>query len=312
MSVLRIFLLGKFDVRRGDHVLVQLDARRAQELFCYLLLYRDHPHHRETLANLLWPTRAAAQSMKNLRNALWELQNVLDSGIATGDGSILLVDRDWIGINPEADFWLDVAEFERVNTLVRGISGSELDEHEAKILREALELYKGDLLEGWYQDWCLFERERLQQMYLVMLEKQMAYCEVQGDYEAGLDYGTRALRCDVAHERVHRSLMRLHYLMGNRTAALRQYGRCVTFLRQELDVAPSARTVALYEQICADRSIVPAERLVRGDETTLEKAFPILPRVFHHLKQLQTTFTEAQHQLQEALQTLELVIEDQN
>jgi DNA-binding SARP family transcriptional activator len=309
MNSLHISLFGRFDVRRGEHVLVHVDARRAQELFCYLLLYRDRPRHRETLASLLWPTMTAAQSMKNLRNALWELQTALDSEIPKGGSNILLVDRDWIGINPEADFWLDVAEFECASTFTRGISGSELDEHKAKMLRKALELYKGDLLEGWYQDWCLFERERLQHMYLAMLEKQMAYCETRGDCEAGLDYGTRALRCDVAHERIHRRLMRLHCLAGNRTAALRQYERCVAFLQQELNVTPSARTVALYERICAGHPFVPGGRLAGIDETIPPKAF-IPPRVFYHLRQLETTLAEAQHQLQQALQTLELDLED--
>ena len=37
-------------------------------------------------------------------------------------------------------------------------------------------VYRGDLLEGCYQDWCLFERERLQNAYLAMLDKLMVRC----------------------------------------------------------------------------------------------------------------------------------------
>ncbi|NIN69138.1 MAG: hypothetical protein GTO63_31510, partial [Anaerolineae bacterium] len=81
---------------------------------------------------------------------------------------------------------------------------------------------------------CLYERERLQNMYLAILDKLVSYSEVQGAYEAGLGYGSRILSYDGARERTHRRLMRLYYLAGDRTAALRQYDSCVEALRREL------------------------------------------------------------------------------
>ncbi len=79
MSALRICLFGKFCVRRNEQVLDGFDARKVQELFCYLLLHRDHSLPRETLASLLWPDTTTAQSKKNLRQALWQLQSALGS-----------------------------------------------------------------------------------------------------------------------------------------------------------------------------------------------------------------------------------------
>ena len=118
-------------------------------------------------------------------------------------------------------------------------------------LRQAVDLYNGNLLEGWYQDWCLFERERLQHIHHMMLQKLMDHCEARQDYEAGIEYGMRILRSDLARERTHRGLMRLHYMAGNRTEALRQYERCAAILHQELEVEPDQQTVALYKQIQA-------------------------------------------------------------
>jgi DNA-binding SARP family transcriptional activator len=51
--------------------------------------------------------------------------------------------------------------------------------------------------------------------------------------------------------------MRLHYLAGDRSEALRQFKRCAAALRSELDVAPSARTIGLYREILADRLDTP-------------------------------------------------------
>ena len=100
--------------------------------------------------------------------------------------------------------------------------------------------------------------------------------------------------------------MRLHHLAGNRSAALRQYERCVAFLRQELDVDPSAQTVALYEQIRSDR--LPSGASLESTGTTLEKFQPTLPQAVRQLKNLQTVFAKAHYQLQEIIQVLEVAL----
>jgi hypothetical protein len=90
-------------------------------------------------------------------------------------------------------------------------------------------------------------------MYLTMLDKLMGYSEAHHEYEAGILYGARVLLFDRAREHTHRQLMRLQYLAGNRTGALRQYERCLIALEQELGVKPARSTTILYDQIRADQ-----------------------------------------------------------
>jgi DNA-binding SARP family transcriptional activator len=310
MGVLRVSLFGKFHVQLGEQVLTSLDARKVQELFCYLLLYRDRHHPREALASLLWSDSPAAQSKKYLRQALWKLRAATAPQTEPANVCVLLLDPDWVQLNPEAELWLDVAEFEQAFNFVRGMPGWQLDAQRAQALQRAVPLYQGDLLEGWYQDWCLFERERLQNMYLVMLDKLIDYCEAHHEYEDGLAYGTRILRYDRARECTHRRLIRLQYLGGNRTAALRQYEHCVAALDEELGVKPTNRTVTLYEQIRMDRfdGSVPAP--IKTD-MALEATTATLLEVLDRLKQLQTVLTNAQHRIQQDVQTIELALNGQ-
>src|SRR6266853_393454 len=218
MSSLRIRLLGKFSVVRDEQAFDGLDAFKVRELFCYLLLHRECPHPRETLAGLLWGDSSTAQSKKNLRQTLWHLQTALDQHEPAAS-QILQVDSDWIQINPKADLDLDVAVFEKIYENVRKLSSGQLDPQQARAMQEAVEIYKGDLLEGWYQDWCLYKREQLQSIYLSLLSRLMSYCEAHQEYETGLSYGARILSYDRASERTQRRLMRLQYLAGDRTAA---------------------------------------------------------------------------------------------
>jgi len=308
MGGLRISLFGKFHVECDQQTLAGLDARKVQEMFCYLLLYRDRPHPRETLASLLWnTTSSAAQSKKYLRQALWKLQTAIDPQAEPTGTHVLLVDLDRVQLNPDADLWLDVAEFEQAFDLVRGMPGQQLGIQQAQALQRAAQLYQGDLLEGWYQDWCLYERERLQNVYLVMLDKLIDYCEERHDYEAGLAYATRILRYDPARECTHQRVMRLYYLAGSRTTALRQYEHCVAMLEQELDVKPTKRTVALYEQIRLDRfdgvSVAPVEA-----NATFETTATALHEVLDHLQQLRSVLANVQHLVQQDIQAIDLAL----
>ena len=306
MSTLRVNLFGKFCVRRNEQVLDGFDARKVQELFCYLLLHRDHSLPRETLASLLWPDTTTIQSKKNLRQTLWQLQSALGSHKAPVDDRILFVGPDWVQLNSGADFWLDVAAFEQAYNLVQKTPGQELDGSQAQLLQDTVQLYQGPLLEGCYEDWCLYERERFQNMLLVMLEKLMSYCEVHHDYDAGIFYGMRIISCDRAHERTHRRLMRLHYLNGDRVAALRQYEQCAAVLNQELGVKPSKRTIALYKQLLTEQLVEPEPTFTPPEaQPALEFSTSPLIEALGHLAQLQEVLSNLQSQVQQSIQKVE-------
>jgi DNA-binding SARP family transcriptional activator len=235
-----------------------------------LLLHRERPHHRELLAETLWRDSLGTQPRKYLRQALWHVQTALQNG----EARVLQLDNDWVQIPPDTSLWADAPAFEEPFNTTEGIAGELLEETQAAGLRNAVALYCGDLLEGWYQDWCVFERERLKTMHLTMLEKLLGHAEANSQWEEGLHYGSRILRCDHAHERTHWRLMRLHYLAGDRTAAIRQFEACSTALDRELGVRPAERTLRLYEEIRADHAPdlspgrpYPAEGLPRPDRS---------------------------------------------
>jgi DNA-binding SARP family transcriptional activator len=307
MSTLRIHLFGKFCVRRNERVVDGFDARKVQELFCYLLLHRNHSLPRETLASILWPETTTAQSKKNLRQTLWQLQSALASQNEYVNDRLLLVETDWVQLNSEVNLWLDVAVFEQAFNGVQKTPGQELNRSTVQVLQDTVQLYQGPLLEGWYQDWCLLERERLQSMYLAMLDKLMSYCEVHHDFETGLLYGMRIMCYDRARERTHRRMMRLYYLLGDRAEALRQYERCAAALDEELGVSPSKSTIAIYRQIQADQLDEPSPTPIEVDIPPEVPAPPLL-EVLSHLSHLQRSLLDLQNEVEQSIQMVELAL----
>jgi DNA-binding SARP family transcriptional activator len=305
MPHLKVRLFGKFSVLLNEKPVNGLDACKLQELFSYLLVYRDAPHARETLAALLWGESSTAQSKKYLRQALWQIQAALDSREHCKHDRVFHVEPDWIAVEEGADIWVDVAVFEQAFARAREVRGKHLDPLMAQGLENAVQLYQADFLAGWYQDWCVCERERLQTNYLIMLDKLMSYCEAQQKYETGLTYGLTVLRYDRARESTHRRLMRLHYLAGDRTGALRQYEHCVAALKEELGVKPSRHTVALYEQMRLDEFhsvAAPTEGQRRVDPS-------VLPTVINHLKQLRRALKEIHGHVQQDIKAVEAALD---
>lgn len=303
MLGLKATLFGKFSIRRDGLDLQGMGARKAQELFSYLLIFRNHIQARELLSEILWGEQYPANSRKYLRQALWRIQSALK---LNGDCSEVefLINNYWIQIKISNDFWLDVAEFEKVFDLVKGKTAPELNSRHLKLLEYAAALYKGHLLEGCYQDWCIFERERFQTMHLLLLDKLVQYCELHNVYDTGLAYGLEVLRHDPAYERTHRQLMRLYVMSGNRAQALHQYERCVLALRDELGVEPSERTKQLYEQIRFDR-FKPTLYEISAEKHPIAKTkvriTPALRDALHQLEEVSGTLSRLEHRIENEL-----------
>jgi DNA-binding SARP family transcriptional activator len=240
-----------------DKELPGMGGRKGEELLAYLVLFRDRPHHREALSETLWGGDALdLDPKKHLRQALWQLR--LAFRPSHPDPFVVLTQGEWLRLDPDAEIGADVWRLEEAVASTRGLPGEALDAALAEEVRRATDLYCADLLEGWYGDWCVYERERLRTVYLSALDKLLAYCEANGLPEEGLFYAERILGQDRAHERTHLRMMRLHLMAGDRTRALRQFDRCAAALREELGVEPGGAAIALREQIRDDTVVLHA------------------------------------------------------
>ena len=301
MDSLCVTLFGRLQVQAGGRTLTTLKNRRVQELFAYLLLRRAQPQHRESLANVLWEDTTPAQAKSYLRKTLWQLQSALSELDESLGREVLEITDEWIGINPAAPIDLDVAQFESAFARTRGVATQAVEPAAMQAIADAVQLYQGGLLEGCYLDWCLFERERLQQIYFVMLDKLMDCCEVHHEWERGLMYGSLILRLDLARERTHRRMMRLYCLAHDRTGALRQFERCRQALDTELGVAPSRQTVALYQQICQDQLEPRPAQPARAPE-------PAQPAAWMELAELNEALVQVRAQVDHQIRLIEALM----
>jgi ABC-type transport system substrate-binding protein/DNA-binding SARP family transcriptional activator len=212
---------------------------KSQSLLAYLLLHRQRPQSRDHLCNLFWGDRSELKARGSISTALWHIRRCLPEDIILRDGETLQY-------NPGAEVWLDVEEFK-----------SHISASDIVSLASGVELYRGELLAGFYDDWIVDERYHLESLYCAALERLMSAHEAEKKFNEALVAARRLLHSDPLKEAAHRLIMRAHHQLGQRNAALLQYQTCRELIRSQLGVEPMEETNELYQAILHERPAMP-------------------------------------------------------
>ena len=253
---LEIRILGQLELCLEGQSLSLPATHKAQSLLAFLATHRDRPHSRERLADLFWPDRPRDKALHSLSTALWHIRRILPPG------DHILADAQTVQFNLESDYWLDVEAFEKavIGDGQSGVRDSDVSPASSPLVA-AVELHRGDFLEGFYDDWCLEERYRLESLFVALLEQLIDLYQERDELEAALDSARRLLRQDPLREDIHRRVMRLYARQGHRLAILQQYQRCQAALREQLGIKSSGETTALCLELAGE---VPNELVAAG------------------------------------------------
>ena len=258
MAHLSLGVLGPLQVRLDDTPVAMLASDKARALLVYLAVEADRAHRRESLVGLLWPESPEDAARHNLRQALFSLRQAI--GDQAASPPYLLISREAIHLNRASDYSLDLAQFEAVLHACKQhrSRGTEDASTRAARLEEAVKLYRGEFLHGFFledseefEQWALVWRESLHQQALEAHSDLANYYEEHGDFQATRRHALRQLELDPWREEAHCQAMRALAQEGQRAAALAQYETCRRVLAEELGVEPSAGTRQLAEQIRA-------------------------------------------------------------
>jgi len=284
-----ITLFGGLQVQQGERRISRFRTYKTGALLAYLAFYPHIPHSREVLAELFWPD--SKEGRLSLRVSAGSLRRQLEAHDGEA-GGILVAERATLCLNPSA-VCVDVAEFEE--TLRAAALAPPQERMEG--LARAVELYRGPLLPGYYEDWILPERDRLAEAYVGALHQLCTLLETSEDRSAALSYAHRAVVAAPFEEKAHVALMRVYAQAGRPMDALRHYEKLECALAEEWgDSRAMPLADALAEDLRRQRGAVRsggkfpdtpsapvrASRTPLAPQTPLSTARP-LPRPFTRL-----------------------------
>lgn len=271
MALLSLLTLGAFTVTLDGVPVAGFEYNKVRALLVYLAVEADRSHHREVLAELLWPERPADTARANLRKTLSTLRQAIHD-TAPADGAappFLLTDRETVQFNTASPFTLDLAAFTNLLDACRGHRHARLDDCAPCLdrLAQAAEVYRGDFLHQFFlndspafDDWAWSKREAGRRLALGTLTQLAAVYEARREYETAARHAQRQVALEPWAEGAHRQLMRLYAALGQRSAALAQFEACRRALADELGVEPDAETAALYDRLRLDEARVQPVR----------------------------------------------------
>ncbi len=175
----------------------------------------EGPTPRARLAALLWPDKDADAARNSLRQRLFQLRRQLGVELVGGSTTLALAD----GVTHD----LDDAD---------------------SVLRDV------DLEFGpEFAQWLGVQRARRRDRVHRSLAELAEMAEAASDWGDALAYAKELLALEPLSEQAHRRVMRLHYLRGDRAAALLAFDACERVLKDEVGAKPSAETLALLATI---------------------------------------------------------------
>lgn len=223
--MLRARLLGRLEVELNGTSVDCAASRRPWALFAFLAL-ASRPVPRAELIKTFWPDVLDHSARASLRSALWSLRRQI--------GTPLLVEGDHAELHDEDGVWVDAREFEQ-------LAASEP--------LAALELCRGELLEGFEDDWARSARERHRERVIELLEVLAQAAEQRDDMGEAIALTRRQIGQDPFDEQAHRRLIERLAGAGDRAGAIRTYLTLAERLRRDLGVAPSRATRELIERL---------------------------------------------------------------
>lgn len=233
----RLQLLGWWDLRRGEDSIPL--GRREQRLVALLALTGRRT--RGQLAGTLWPESSEDRALSSLRAAVWNTRR------AAGD--VLLAQQHTLALS--GHLTVDVNQLLGFASGVTAAPG----EHDSTAVVEALAT--ADLLPGWYDDWVLFERERVDHVRFHALEALARARLRAGRPHESVVAARSALRVEPLHEGANVLLVQACLAAGSTVEAVRHFHDYRRRLQRELGIRPSAQLTELVGPLLIAPQRVP-------------------------------------------------------
>jgi DNA-binding SARP family transcriptional activator len=205
-------------------------------LLVYLALYPSRFCRRDRLVALFWPELDHQHARGALRQAVRGLRRSL------GAEALVTHGEEEVGVAADR-LWCDALAFE-----AEAVAGR---------LTEALELYRGDFLAGFFVDdaapeldfWVDQTRTRLQSRAREAAGHLLEAAEHRGDHVGAVAWARRTMELVPDDERGVRRLIRLLDARGDRAGALGAYEAFRKQLSAGHGVEPSPETLELIAQV---------------------------------------------------------------
>lgn len=252
---LTINMLGPVEIFRDPARPLAADAwttKRARDILCFIASRRHRRASKDTIIDTFWGEADFEAVEKNFHPTVSHIRKALNSNQPLKQNFLLYRDGDY-QFNPDFSYYLDIEEFDRLVAEGETARRAREFDHCISAYEAAIKIYRGDFMQGTYDDWVEEQRSYYREQHLRLLEALAAVAQKTEDWTRSLHLAQEILRDDPYREDVHCMIMRALAGQGNRHAVKEQYQTLQKLLKKELGVEPAAETQRVYRELIAER-----------------------------------------------------------
>lgn len=248
---LTINMLGPVEIFRDWARPFAADAwttRRARDILCFI---SSRPHHRapkDAIIDTFWRDTDLKTIEKNFHPTMSHIRKALNSNQPLKQNFLAYRDGEY-QLNAEFSYRIDVEEFDHLIGDAEAARRERNFERCINLYEQAVALYRGEFMQGSYDEWVDEQRSYYREQYLRMLESLAAVAEKKQEFVRALDLAQKILRDDAFREDIHCLVMRAQAALGNRVAVKEQYETLRGLLQNELGVEPAMQTQKVYRDL---------------------------------------------------------------
>jgi two-component SAPR family response regulator len=169
---LTIKMLGPVEIFRDPARPLAPDAwttKRARDILCYIASRRHRRASKDVIIDTFWSDVDFDAVEKNFHPTISHIRKALNSNQPLKQNFILYREGDY-QLSQNFSYWIDTAEFDRL--LVEGETARRARQFERCInsYESAIRLYRGEFMQGSYDEWVEEQRSYYREQYLRMLE----------------------------------------------------------------------------------------------------------------------------------------------
>ncbi len=248
---LTVNVLGPVGIFRDPALPLAPDAwttRRARDIFCFIATARNRRIAKDVLIDTFWPEDPPEVVEKNFHPTISHIRKALNSRQAFKQNFLVFRDGAY-QLDPNLTYSIDTEIFEQVVADAEKFKRTKDFAALRNALEQARTLYRGDFMEGVYDDWAEERRQFFQEQYLRVIGALAKLALAEKRYAETLRLTEQILAIDPYREDVHRSALKAIAGQGKPAALKKHYDSMADLLKKDLGIEPSAETRKVYSSL---------------------------------------------------------------
>ena len=248
---LTIKVLGHAEIYRDPSNPFAADAwttRRSRDIFCYIATSKHRRVAKDILIEAFWGDEDPETIEKNFHPTISHIRKALNSRQSLKQNFIVFRDGAY-QLNPDFSYSIDSEEF--VNFIAAAETAKRDDD--TAMLRQNLEsaygLYRGEFMEGSYDDWAEEQRHFYSEQFSRVLNGLAKLSVAEKRWADALKYANEILAIDPYREDLHRLVLKVLAAQSKPAAVKKHYESMQQLLKNELGIEPSPETRKLFKDL---------------------------------------------------------------